>query len=284
MNVRRYDRLGGDQMASVRQLRPFGDLLRQWREHRRLSQFELSTQAEVSARHLSFMETGRSTPSRDMVIRLAERLDVPLRERNQLLVAAGYAPVYSQTALESPQMSPVLSAIRHVLSGHEPFPAAVVDRSWNVVEQNSGFQLFTSGVDPELLNSPINVHRLALHRNGMADRIVNIGEWRAHVLSRLRHRIEVTADPGVTALYEEIRAYPGDWTEPEIVLPGPGDIAVPLRIRDGGRELAFFVSVAAFGTPLDVTMAELAIEAYFPADEETAALVAAQHDQRLTSS
>lgn len=283
MNVRRYDRLGGDQMTSVRPVqRPFGDLLRQWREHRRLSQLELSMQAEVSARHLSFVETGRSTPSRDMVIRLCERLDVPLRERNQLLVAAGYAPVYSQTALESPQMSSVLSAIQHVLSGHEPFPAAVVDRNWNLVEQNSGFQLFTHGVDPELLNSPVNVLRLALHPNGLADRIVNIAEWRAHVLSRLRRRIEVTADPGVTALYEEVRAYPGEWAEPEIVLPGPGDIVVPLRISDGGRELAFFLAVAGFGTPLDVTMAELTIEVFFPADAETAAVVRARHETRLT--
>lgn len=261
-------------MTSVQQLqRPFGDLLRKWREHRRLSQLELSVQADVSARHLSFVETGRSTPSRDMVIRLSERLNVPLRERNQLLVAAGYAPVYSQTLLESPQMSAVLSAVRRVLSGNEPFPAAVVDRNWNLIEQNDSFSLFTGGVDPELLRPPVNVLRLALHPDGMAGRIVNIGEWRAHVLGRIRRRMDLTADPAVTALHREVSEYPTPQPEPEIVLPGPGDIAVPLRIRDGGRELSFFATVASFGTPLDVTVSELTIETFFPADAETAALL-----------
>ncbi|HEX4725800.1 MAG TPA: helix-turn-helix transcriptional regulator [Pseudonocardiaceae bacterium] len=266
-------------MTSVQQLqRPFGDLLRQWREHRRLSQLELSVQAEVSARHLSFVETGRSTPSRDMVIRLSERLDVPLRERNQLLVAAGYAPVYSQTVLESPQMSAVLAAVRRVLSGQEPFPAAVVDRNWNLIEKNSSFDIFTRGADPELLESPLNVLRLALHPNGMAGRIVNIGEWRAHALGRMRRRMDLTADPAITALYNEVCAYPCAQSEPEVVLPGPGDIMVPLKIRDGERELSFFCTVATFGTPLDVTVAELAIETFFPADAETAALLRDNHE------
>ncbi len=261
-------------MTSVQQLqRPFGELLRQWREHRRLSQLELSVQAEVSARHLSFVETGRSTPSRDMVIRLSERLDVPLRERNQLLIAAGYAPIYSQTLLESAHMSAVLAAIRMVLSGQEPFPAAVVDRNWNLIEQNSGFELFTRGVDPELLAAPLNVQRLALHPNGLADRIVNLGEWRAHVLGRMRRRMDVTADPEITALYQELRAYPSQRSEPEIVLPAPGDIVVPLKIRHGERVLSFFSAVATFGMPLDVTVAELAIETFFPATPETAALL-----------
>jgi transcriptional regulator with XRE-family HTH domain len=271
-------------MTSVQQRqRPFGDLLRQWRERRRLSQLELSVQAEVSARHLSFVETGRSTPSRDMVIRLSERLDVPLRERNQLLAAAGYAPVYSQTALESPQMSAVLAAVRRVLSGQEPFPAAVVDRNWDLIEQNGSFELFTRGADPELLRSPLNVLRLALHPNGMAGRIVNIGEWRAHALSRMRRRMDLTADPAITALYKEIREYPCPRPQPEIMLPAPGDVMVPLKIRDGERELSFFGTVAAFGTPLDVTVAELTIETFFPADAETAALLRDNHETKAAS-
>jgi transcriptional regulator with XRE-family HTH domain len=284
MNARRYDRVGGDHMTSGQRLRhPFGDLLRQWREHRRMSQLELSIQAEVSARHLSFVETGRSTPSRDMVIRLSERLDVPLRERNQLLVAAGYAPVYSQTVLESPHMSAVLAAVRRVLSGHEPFPAAVVDRNWNLVEQNTSFDVFTRGADPALLESPLNVMRLALHPDGLAGRIVNLGEWRAHVLGRLRRRIDLTADPEVAALYEEVGGYPCGRPGPEIVVPGPGDIVVPLKIRDGDRELSFFPTVATFGTPLDVTVAELAIETFFPADAETATLLRDNHETTATN-
>jgi transcriptional regulator with XRE-family HTH domain len=247
-----------------------------------MSQLELSIQAEVSARHLSFVETGRSSPSRDMVIRLSERLDVPLRERNQLLVAAGYAPVYSQTVLESPHMSAVMAAVRRVLSGHEPFPAAVVDRNWNLVEQNSSFEILTRGASPELLASPVNVVRLALHPDGVAGRIVNLGEWRAYALARMRRRIDMTADPELIALHKEICGYPCA-RMPEIVVPGPGDIAVPLTIRDGARELSFFCTVATFGTPLDVTVAELAIEAFFPADAETATLLHDNHETKATN-
>jgi transcriptional regulator with XRE-family HTH domain len=243
-----------------------------------MSQLELSVQADVSTRHLSFVETGRSTPSREMVIRLSERLDLPLRERNQLLVAAGYAPVYSQAVLESPQMAAVMAAVGRVLSGHEPYPAAVVDRNWNLVERNSSFEVFTRGADPELLKSPLNVQRLALHPDGLAGRIVNIGEWRAHALSRMRRRIELTADPVASALYQEVLAYPCSQPEPEIVLPGPGDIVVPLKVRDGDHELSFFCTVATFGTPLDVTVAELAIETFFPADAQTEALLRDSHE------
>lgn len=267
-------------MTSTQQLqRPFGDLLRQWREHRRLSQLELSVQAEVSARHLSFVETGRSTPSREMVMRLSERLDVPLRERNQLLVAAGYAPVYSQSVLDSPQMTAVLEAVRRVLDGHEPFPAAVVDRNWNLVEQNDAFNIFLHDSDPALLAPPANVFRIALHPDGLAGRILNLGEWRAHAMNRIRRRIDLTADPQISALYDEVREYPCPTPEPEILVPGPGDIVVPLRIRDAGRELSFFCTVATFGTPLDITTAELAIETFFPADAITAAVLQDNRDK-----
>jgi len=253
--------------------RPVGELLRQWREHRRLSQLALAIQAEISTRHLSFVETGRSTPSRDMVLHLAEELEVPLRERNHLLLAAGYAPIYAETALDSPRMSAVREAVRQVLAGHQPYPAAAVDRGWNLVDANPSVALFTDGTAGKLLAPPTNVLRVSLHPDGMAPRIINLGEWRAHLLGRLRRQVAVTADPELADLYGELRAYPCDQPEPEVELPGPGDAAVPLRLRHHGRELAFFSTTAVFGTPLDVTVAELAIESFFPADPETAALL-----------
>ncbi|MGI8856142.1 MAG: helix-turn-helix domain-containing protein [Thermomicrobiales bacterium] len=253
--------------------RPVGELLRQWREHRRLSQMDLALQAEISTRHLSFVETSRSRPSRAMVLHLAEQLDLPLRERNHLLLAAGYAPVYAETALDDPHLSAVRAAVRQVLTAHEPYPAAVVDRGWNLVDANASLALFTDGVAPALLAPPANALRVSLHPDGMAPRIVNLGEWRAHLLGRLRRQIALTADTALADLYEELRAYPCDQPEPAIDLPGPGDIVVPLRIRHGDGELAFFSTVATFGTPLDVTIAELAIESFFPADAETAAVL-----------
>jgi transcriptional regulator with XRE-family HTH domain len=248
-----------------------GELLREWRERRRLSQLALALDAEISTRHLSFVETGRSTPSREMVLRLAEQLDVPLRDRNRLLLAAGYAPVYSEAPLESAPMAAVRAAIRQLLTAHEPYPAVVVDRSWSLVDANASVELFTADVRPDLLAPPANALRVSLHPEGMAPRIVNLGEWRAHLLGRLRRQIALTADPRLTALYDELRAYPCDQPEPELELPGSGDVVVPLRVRHGDGELAFFSTVATFGTPVDVTVSELAIESFFPADAETAA-------------
>jgi transcriptional regulator with XRE-family HTH domain len=252
---------------------PVGELLRQWRERRRLSQMELALQTEISTRHLSFVETSRSKPSRAMVLRLAEQLELPLRERNHLLLAAGYAPVYSETALDNPHLSAVRAAVRQLLTGHEPYPAVVVDRGWNLVDANASVALLTEGVAPELLASPANVLRVSLHPDGMASRIINLGEWRAHLLGRLRREVALTANAALAALYDELRAYPCDQPVPESEIPGPGDIVVPLRIRHGDRELAFFSTVATFGTPLDVTVAELTIESFFPADAETASIL-----------
>jgi transcriptional regulator with XRE-family HTH domain len=263
-----------DRMTTALPLqRPVGELLRQWREHRRLSQLDLALEADISTRHLSFVETGRAMPSREMVLRLAEQLDLPFRERNHLLLAAGYAPVYAENALDSPQLSAVRAAVRQVLTGHEPYPAVVVDRGWNLVDANSGVALFTYGVAQELLAPPANVLRVGLHPKGMAPRVANLGEWRGHLLGRLRRQIAHTADPALARLYDELRAYPCDQPEPEIDLPGPGDVVVPLRIRHGDRELAFFSTVATFGTPLDITVAELAIESFFPADPDTASVL-----------
>ena len=250
--------------------RPVGELLRQWREQRRLSQLELSIQAGISTRHLSFVETGRSAPSRDMVLHLAEELELPLRERNHLLLAAGYAPVYRETSLDAPLMAPVRDAIRQVLAGHEPYPAVVVDRGWNLVDANATVALFLAGVAPWLVEPPVNVLRVSLHPDGMAPRIANLGEWRAHLLGRLRRQVALTADPDLTKLADELAEYPCDQPEPEVELPGPGDVVVPLRVRHDGGELAFISTVATFGTPLDVTVAELAIESFYPADPATA--------------
>jgi transcriptional regulator with XRE-family HTH domain len=245
-----------------------GELLREWRQRRRLSQLDFSLQAGISSRHLSFVETGRSTPSRDMVLHLAEELRLPLRERNRLLLAAGYAPVFSEGRLGSPELAAVTEAVRQVLAGHEPYPAAVVDRWWNLVDANSGLALLTGGVAPELLEPPVNVLRASLHPDGLAPRILNLGQWRGHLLSRLRQQVELTGDPELARLLAELEEYPGG--DPAAAEPAPS-LVVPLRVRHGDAELSFVSTVTTFGTPLDVTVAELVIESFFPADDATAA-------------
>jgi transcriptional regulator with XRE-family HTH domain len=249
---------------------PLGTLLREWRGRRRMSQLDLALEAGVSARHLSFIETGRSRPSREMVLQLAEQLDVPLRDRNQLLLAAGFAPAYGERHLDAPELAPVRDAIDLVLKGHEPYPAVVVDRRWDLVAANRSVALLTAGAAPELLEPPVNVLRLALHPRGTADRIANLGEVRAHLLDRLRRHAALTADPRLAALYDELAAYPAPAGEHGT---SAGEIAIPLRLRapEGSAELRLFSTIATFGTALDVTVAELAIEAFFPADAETAA-------------
>jgi len=250
--------------------RPIGEQLRQWREQRRLSQLDLALQAEVSTRHLSFVETGRASPSRDMVLRLAEQLAVPLRERNLLLLSAGFAPVYAESSVDDPNMSAVRDALRQGLTGHEPYPALVVDRHWNLVDANRAVGLFTAHLPAELLQPPVNVLRASLHPLGLAPRIVNLAEWRGHLLHRLRREAELTFDPWLDALYEELRGYPGGAGSPGTASPHPRDVVAPLRLRHESGHLAFFSIVASFGTPLDITVDELAIESFFPADEPTA--------------
>jgi transcriptional regulator with XRE-family HTH domain len=252
--------------------RPIGELLRQWREHRRLSQLELALRAEISTRHLSFVETGRSAPSREMIVNLSDQLDLTLRERNRLLLSAGFAPVYTETPLDSPQMAVIRDAVRQVLAGHEPYPAAAFDRHYNLVEANAGIALFTDGIDPDMLKPPVNVLRLALHPNGLAPRTVNLGEWRAHLLGGVQRQIATVGDPKLVELLRELSAYPCEQPEPDI--SASNAIVIPLRIRrNDGRELALLSTVTTFGTPLDITIAELGIESFFPADAESAALL-----------
>jgi transcriptional regulator with XRE-family HTH domain len=243
-----------------------GTLLRDWRRRRRLSQLDLALEAGVSARHVSFLETGRSRPSREMVLHLSEQLDVPLRDRNQMLLAAGFAPAYAERAIDAPEMAPVREALDRILKGHEPYPAVIVDRWWDLAGANAGVALLTSMVAPRLLEPPANALRITLHPEGMAPHIRNLPEWRAHLLDRLRREVAVTGDERLAALQEELVAYPGG----EATLPAhePG-IAVPLRLDAGGTELRFFSTISTFGTAVDITLAELAIEAFFPADEQT---------------
>ncbi|GAB3405901.1 helix-turn-helix domain-containing protein [Flindersiella endophytica] len=255
-------------MVTTKQ-RPVGELLRDWRQRRRLSQLDLALDAEISSRHLSFVETGRSRPSSEMILRLAERLEVPLRERNQLLLAGGFAPAYSESKLDAPEMSAVTSALRRLLDAHEPNPALIVDQGWDLVDANAGVDLFLTGAAPHLLEPPVNALRLSLHPDGMASRIANLAEWRAHILARLRRQAERSGSAELVTLWEELRAYPGG-EQPET---GHGSIVVPLRYRYAETELSFVSISAAFGTPMDVTVEELAIEAFYPADPKTAAFI-----------
>ncbi|WAL75771.1 helix-turn-helix transcriptional regulator [Kitasatospora sp. YST-16] len=250
-----------------------GPLLAQWRRRRGISQLELANLAGVSARHVGFVETGRSQPSREMLLRLAEHLDVPLRDRNTLLLAAGYAPVFQEKALDDPAMRPVLDAVRRVLHGHRPYPALVLDGRRTIVASNEPFdRLFTAGVAPHLLAPPANVLRLVLHPDGMAPRIVNLGQWRAKLLTGLARRAAL--DERLRPLHEELLGYPCDQPVPELHVPGPDEIMIPLELRYGDRELSFIGTIATFGTARDLTMAELIIESFFPADDRTAAYLA----------
>jgi transcriptional regulator with XRE-family HTH domain len=256
-------------MAEVLERPRIGEMLRDWRLRRHLSQLDLALEAEVSARHLSFIETGRAKPSAEMVIKLCDQLEVPLRERNTLLLAAGFAPAYGQHDLAEPEMGPVREAIDRVLAGHEPYPAMVVDRHWGMVAANAAMPGLIAGAAEHLLEPPVNVLRLSLHPEGVAPRIVNLAEWRAHILDTLGRRAVVTGDPALFALHEELAAYPGGegGHVPDLEA---SEIAVPLRLRVGDAELALISTITRFGTAVDVTVSELAIEAFYPGDAATA--------------
>jgi transcriptional regulator with XRE-family HTH domain len=250
--------------------RTFGEELRTWRQRRHLSQLELATEVEISTRHLSFMETGRSQASRAMVLRLAEQLEVPLRERNDLLVAAGFAPMYASRPYSDPALEPVRAAVDLILKGHDPYPALLVDRHWHLVSANQAAQGFMQGTDESLLKPPVNVVRLSLHPQGIAPRIANLAEWRSAVLSRLARDVAITADPTLAALLAELREYPGGEAH-HVVDPNNAAVVVPLKLRtpDGGV-LSFLSTTTVFGTAVEVTLSELVLEAFYPADDFTA--------------
>jgi len=253
-----------------------GELLRGWRRRRRLTQLDLALAAEISQRHLSFLESGRAAPSREMVLRLAEQLEVPLRERNALLAAAGFAPVYSERRLDDPDLAAARRAVERILDGHLPHPALAVDRHWTLVFANAAVAPLLAGANEKLLVTPVNVLRLSLHPDGLAPRIGNFRQWRAHILERLGRQIDASGDAGLLALLEELKGYP--------VPPGAapyraaaedplGGIAVPLELKTEHGTLRFLSTTTVFGTALDISLAELAIETFFPADAETAAKI-----------
>ncbi|MBX3605011.1 MAG: helix-turn-helix transcriptional regulator [Piscinibacter sp.] len=247
-----------------------GALLREWRQRRRLSQLDLALAAEVSTRHLSYLETGRAQPSREMVLRLAERLEVPLRERNRLLTAAGFAPMFGERPLGDPALRAAREAVELVLRGHEPCPALAVDRHWTLVSYNRAVPPLLAGLPPELLQPPLNVLRLSLHPRGLAPRILNLAQWRMHLFARLRQQIAASGDPGLAALLDELAAYPappGPAPEPPGAEPA---VVVPLQLASPHGTLSFISTTTVFGTPVDITLAELALETFFPADEATA--------------
>jgi transcriptional regulator with XRE-family HTH domain len=251
----------------------FGAQLREWRQRRRMSQLDLALEADISARHLSFVETGKSQPSRDMVLRLAKQLDVPLRDRNVLLSAAGFAPVFPERRLDDPAMQDARRAVELVLKGHEPYPALALDRHWTMVAANAAVTPLLAGLPAALIAPPVNVLRLSLHPDGLSRRIVNLLQWRAHLLERVRRQTEITADPVLVDLLRELESYPA----PLSAAPAPkseyADVIVPLRLKAGDTILSFISTTTVFGTPQDITLSELALETFFPADASTAEIL-----------
>jgi transcriptional regulator with XRE-family HTH domain len=265
-------------MAAVSSQPSIGPLLREWRERRRLSQLELALDAGISTRHLSFVETGRSRPGREMLLRILEQLEIPFREQNRLLLTSGHAPAFPERSLEDPELLPVRAAVDQILTRHEPYPAVVVDRAWNLVAANSAMRGLAVEVviDPALLEPPVNIMRLGFHPRGLAPLIVNLGQWRAHFCQRLERQLAVTGDPDLAALLEELAGYPIPGDEPD---PAPDpearEMLGPVRFRaPGGGELSFFGMFATFDTPFEVTTSELAMELLFPADQVTAEALA----------
>lgn len=262
-------------MTTVAGSTAFGALLRDWRRRRRLTQLDLGLRADVSARHLSFLETGRSRPSRDMVLHLAEELDVPLRARNELMTAAGFAPAYTEHDLDDAELAQVRASLRRILTGHEPHPALLVDGAWNLLAANAGLPVLTALVDQDLLAPPVNVLRLALHPRGVARHVVDLPEYAAHLVSRLRRQAERSARTGLLALLGEVTGYCRELGLDPHARPRDR-VVLPLRLRHPrAGELALFSTVSVLGAPLDVTLDEVAIEAFFPADDRTAAFLRA---------
>jgi transcriptional regulator with XRE-family HTH domain len=252
--------------------RSAGTILRTWRRRRRLTQLDLALDADISPRHLSFLETGRAQPSRRMLLHLSEELEIPLRDRNTLLVAAGFAPIFSERRLDDAALSVARRAVDVMLDAQKPLPAFALDRHWNIAASNRALQELYEGVAPELLAPPVNALRLTLHPRGMAPRIENLGEWRAHLLARVRHQIDVAPDPVLEGLLEEMLGYPGG-DGPEVHDHAERAVLLPLEIRTSLGLLSFFSTTTVFGTPMEVTLAELAIELFFPADAATAEAV-----------
>ena len=249
---------------------PVGVLLRAWRQRRRRSQLDLALDAAVSQRHLSFVESGRANPSRGTLLRLADTLGVPLRERNALLLAAGFAPAYAERPLDDPALGAAREAIGRILAAHAPNPAMALDRHWRMVAANDAARRLVADVpDPALLTPPVNVLRLSLHPGGLAPRIANLPEWRAHILDRLRREVHASADPALAALLAELATL-GGADAPDHAAPPGGGIVLPLELDTAEGRLSLISTTMVFGTPTDVTLSELFVEAFYPADPATA--------------
>lgn len=248
-----------------------GALIREWRQRRRLSQLDLACEADISTRHLSYVENGRASPSREMLMHLAERLAVPLRERNLLLTAAGYAPIYRERPLQDPALAAAREAVELVLRGHEPFPALALDRHWNMLAHNRSVPLFLAGIEAEMLQPPINVLRLSLHPRGLAPRIANLKQWREHLLARLKQQIDASGDPVLADMLAQLKALPAPPNEGSADSGvDPGGAVMPLQLHTPQGVMSFISTTTVFGTPVDITLAELALETFFPADARTA--------------
>ena len=248
----------------------FGDQLRDWRQRRRMSQLDLAAEADLSTRHLSFVETGRAKPSREMVQRLSEALELPLRSRNALLVAAGFAPSYPERPFDDAASAATREAVQRILDCHMPFPALAVDRHWHLVAHNAAVLALMAGAAPELLAPPVNVLRLSLHPQGLAPRIANLTEWKRHVIERLHHQAAESGDSALEELVEELRAYPAPASTTPALARTEVPIAVPMILDSPAGPLSFLSTTTLFGTPAEVTLSELAIESFFPANSETA--------------
>lgn len=249
-----------------------GEMVRTWREFRRFSQLELSVEAEVSQRHLSFIESGRAAPSREMVLHLAEHLEIPLRDRNVMLLAAGFSPIYGGRSLQDPTLTHAKAALDLLLRAHEPYPALIVDRHWNIVGANRALEPLLAGVDSELLTPPANALRISLHPRGLAPNIANLGEWRQHLLERLRRQFRICRDAVLDALLKELTSYTSNSSERLSSFNDPfaNEVAIPLRLKTPGGVLSFLSTVTVFGTPVEITLSEVTLEAFYPADQETA--------------
>lgn len=252
-----------------------GALLREWRARRRVSQLDLSLGVGVSARHLSFIETGRSRPSAEMVLALADGLDIPLRERNTLLLAAGYAPRYQKRPLDGDALTFARSALQRLLDAHNPYPGIVIDRCWNIVQANAAATAVTAGMPQSLLGPPVNVYRICLHPDGLAGRTLNFDEWAGYLVHQLKRTIALTGDATLHALHEEVLSYPGVKTASARRAPADNAaLLIPFQLETaGGQRLSMFTTLTTFGTPLDVTLAELAVELFYPVDAESADLL-----------
>ena len=264
-----------------------GPLLREWRGRRRRSQLELAVEAGVSTKHLSFVETGRARPSRELLLTLARHLDVPLRDRNSLLLAAGYAPRYQETPMDAPVSQPVRASLERLLSSHDPYPGVVLDRQWNIILANHAAQRLVAGLPASLMAPTVNVFRISLHPEGLAAITINFDEWCAAMLAQLRRLVTVTADPALTELEQEIRAYPNVMAHlHEAAGREPAEeppLLLPCRLNLGGVELSLFTMLTTFGTPRDITIDEIAVELFYPADDATAAALRAAAERAETA-